>query len=62
MHAAPPVNCSLTALAPAGIKAIDPGSGPRNSSLKTKIGKNELAATANCNVVGLPGMEPIPFN
>ena len=50
------------ALPPAGINAIDPGSALRNSSLKTKIGKNELAATVNCSVVGLPGTEPIPFN
>ena len=28
-----------------GAEAIDPGSGPRNSPLKTKMGENELAAT-----------------
>mgnify|MGYP001155381882 CR=1 FL=1 len=52
---------TLTPEGLARIKAIDPGSGPRNSSLKTKIGKNELAATANCSVVGLSGTETNPF-
>ena len=45
-----------------GISAIDPGSGPRNRSLKTTMGKNELAATANCNVTGLATREMFPFN
>ena len=29
---------------------MDPGSGPRSRSLKTRIVKKELAATANCRV------------
>ena len=44
-----------------GIKAIDPGSAPRNMSLKTRMGKNEFAATTNCNIVGVPLAELIPF-
>ena len=32
-----------------GIKAIDPGMGPRNRSLNTRMGKKELAPTAKCN-------------
>jgi hypothetical protein len=45
-----------------GIKAIDPCSGPRSRSLKTRIGKKELAATAKWSVAGLATSELLPFN
>jgi len=37
-------------LTPAGASAIEPGSGPRNKLLKTKMVKKELAAAAKCSV------------
>ena len=41
--------------------AIEPGSGPRNWSLKTRMEKKELAAVAKWSVAGL-AMELISFN
>ena len=46
----------------AGLSAIEPWSGPRRRSLKTRMVKKELAATANCSVAGLAERELIPFN
>ena len=45
-----------------GINAIDPGSSARRRSLKTTMGKKELAATSNCRVTGLATRELLPFN
>ena len=44
------------------MSAIDPESGPRRRSLKTRMVKKELAATAKCNVTGLATRELLPFN
>src|SRR5207249_11375668 len=45
-----------------GISAMVPWSAPRRRSLKTRMAKNELSATANCNVTGFSGVKLIPFN
>ena len=45
-----------------GTSAIEPWSGPRRRSLKTKMLKKELAATANCSLTVDCAAEPIPFN
>ena len=33
-----------------GTSAMDPGSGPRSTSLNTRMLKNEFAATAKCTL------------
>jgi hypothetical protein len=45
-----------------GSNAIEPGSGPRNKSLKTRMGKKELAAIANCRLSKFCEAGLIPFN
>ena len=46
-----------------GTSAIEPSSrDSRNRSLKTRMVKKELAATAKCSVAGVAGVELIPFN
>ena len=45
-----------------GIKAIEPGLTARSRSLKTRMGKKELAAAENCRVTGLATRELLPFN
>jgi hypothetical protein len=45
-----------------GSNVIEPGSGPRNKSLKTKMGKKELVAIANCRLSKFCEAGLIPFN
>src|SRR5438552_19050860 len=47
---------------PAGTKVIDPCSGPRSRLLDTRMGKKELAPTANWSVAGLATRELFPLN
>ena len=41
---------------------MEPVSAVRNRSLRTRIGRKELAAAAKCNVTGLATKELLPFN
>lgn len=45
-----------------GTNTIEPSSGPRKRSLKTRMLKNEFAATANCKRSSFPLPILIPFN
>ena len=53
---------SVGAASDSGSSAIEPGSGLRNRSLKTKIVKKEFAAAAKPRVVALAGTELIALN